>query len=67
MKLEEIAKTYGMVDYYDQHTGYTYKLSEASDTPCEGVELKPGQLRVPVWNEFDFLGYAVMNKLVDRK
>lgn len=63
MKLEEIAETYGMFDYYDQHTGNIYKLSEASDKPCEGVELKPGQLRVPVWNGSNFLGYVVMNKV----
>lgn len=49
MKLEEVVETYGMYDYYDMTNGYTYKLSEASDKPCEGVELKSGQLRVPVW------------------
>lgn len=46
MKLEEVVETYGMYDYYDMTNGYTYKLSEASDKPCEGVELKSGQLRV---------------------
>lgn len=30
MSLEQIVKTYGWVDYYDQHTGYIFCLSSPS-------------------------------------
>lgn len=62
MTLEGIAETYGMHDYYDMVSGNTYRLSEATDAPCEGVELAPDELRVPVWAGPDFVGYAKMKK-----
>ena len=58
MKLEDVAKTYGMVDYMDQESGYIYKLSKAFD---DGE----GMLLVPVIEAFGdniLIGYARMKK-----
>ena len=55
MTLEEIAKTYGMHDYYDPLTGNIYQLSEAFD---DGYDI----LIVPVINQYGnknhLVGYA---------
>lgn len=61
MKLEEIAATYGMIDYYDPCTGYTYYLSKAMPT-------KDDRLKIPVTyvcNKFGSIpiGYAMMDKV----
>ena len=58
MKLEDVAKTYGMVDYMDQESGYIYALSKAFD---DGE----GMLLVPVIEAFGdniLIGYARMKK-----
>ena len=58
MKLEDVAKTYGMVDYMDQESGYIYELSKAFD---DGE----GMLLVPVIAPFGdnvLVGYARMKK-----
>lgn len=55
MKLEEIAKMYGMtVDYLDHNTGYIYELSRATDNG-------DGTLKVPV-RDGTLIGYASMDK-----
>lgn len=56
MKLEDIARTYGMNDYYDMHTGRIYKLSEATNAGN-------GKLSVPVEQDGRFVGYATMDKV----
>lgn len=56
MKLEDIARTYGMNDYYDMVTGRIYKLSEATDA-------ENGKLTVPVYEDGRFIGNASMNKV----
>ena len=59
MKLEGVAKTYGMVDYMDQESGYIYELSKASD---DGE----GMLLVPVIEAFGdniLVGYAKMQNV----
>ena len=43
MHLEDIIKTYGWYDYYEQNTGKTYHLSKAWQVP--GTE---NTFRVPV-------------------
>ena len=56
--LEEIAKTYGMVDYMDQTTGNIYELSKALD---DGE----GALLIPViapYGDNVLIGYARMQK-----
>ena len=58
MKLEDVAKTYGMVDYMDQESGYIYEVSTAFD---DGE----GMLLVPVIEAFGdnvLIGYARMKK-----
>ena len=58
MKLEDVAKTYGMVDYMDQESGYIYELSKAFD---DGE----GMLLVSVIEAFGnniLIGYARMKK-----
>ena len=58
MKLEDVEKTYGMVDYMDQESGYIYELSKAFD---DGE----GMLLVPVIDTFGdnvLVGYARMKK-----
>ena len=58
MKLEDVAKTYGMVDYMDKESGYIYELSKAFD---DGE----GMLLVPVIEAFGdniLIGYARMKK-----
>lgn len=55
MKLEDIARSYGMNDYYDMHTGRIYKLSEATDAGN-------GKLSVPVVEDGRLIGYATMDK-----
>lgn len=61
MRLEEIAKQYGMVDYLDQHTGYIYQLSKA-------INNGDGTLSVPVIDSCSscnaLIGYAHMNKVI---
>ena len=54
MKLEEIAKVYGMNDYYDMATGRIYKLSNALPT---GVI---GKVKVPVIEDGVLIGYCEM-------
>lgn len=56
MKLEDIAKSYGMNDYYDMNTGRIYKLSEATDAG-------DGKLSVPVEENGRIIGYATMDKV----
>ena len=59
MKLEGVAKTYGMVDYMDQESGYIYELSKAFD---DGE----GMLLVPVIEAFGdniLVGYAKMQNV----
>ena len=59
MKLETIAKTYGMVDYMDPTTGNIYELSKAFD---DGE----GMLLVPVIAPFGdnvLVGYAKMQNV----
>lgn len=59
MNLENIAKTYGMVDYMDQTSGYIYELSKAFD---DGE----GMLLVPVIEAFGdniLIGYAKMQNV----
>lgn len=56
MKLEEIAKQYGMNDYYDMYTGNVYKLSEAIDN-------KDGTLTIPVIFNSRLAGYVQMEKV----
>lgn len=55
MRLEEIARMYGMNDYYDMHTGRVYHLSEATDNGN-------GTQSVPVTQSGDLIGYATMEK-----
>lgn len=56
MKLEEIARTYGMHDYYDMASGRTYQLSNATATD-------DGKLSVPVIEDGKLIGYASMDKV----
>lgn len=59
MKLEDVAKTYGMVDYMDQESGYIYELSKAF---YDGE----GMLLVPVIEAFGdniLIGYAKMQNV----
>ena len=59
MKLEKIAKTYGMVDYMDPITGNIYELSKAFDGG-------KGMLLVPVIAPFGdnvLIGYARMQNV----
>ena len=56
MKLEQIAKQYGMVDYLDNTTGNIYRLSKA-------IEDDDGTLLVPVVSSYGgnlLIGYARM-------
>ena len=56
-RLEQIAQTYGMHDYYDMYTGNTYQLSKAIDNG-------DGTLSVPVICNSRLIGYAQMEKVV---
>lgn len=58
MKLEQTVKTYGMNDYYDMNTGYTYELSKAIDN-------NDGTLKVPVKDSGILIGYSTMKKVED--
>lgn len=56
MKLEQIAKQYGMVDYLDNTTGNIYQLSKV-------IEDDDGTLLVPVVSSYGgnlLIGYARM-------
>ena len=53
MFLEDIAKQYGMVDYYEQRTGKTYKMFEAKVTDS-------GYLLVPVYYASNLLNWVRM-------
>lgn len=57
-RLEQIAQMYGMTDYYDQHTGTIYQLSNAVEA-CDGTE----QLLVPAVDitTNQVIGYARMD------
>lgn len=55
--LEEIAKIYGMVDYYDMASGTIYKLSQAVDSG-------KGVYTVPVEENGKIVGYTSMKKIV---
>lgn len=60
MRLEEVAKTYGMVDYMDPTNGNIYELSKAID---DGA----GMLLVPIiapYGDSLLLGYDKMHKTV---
>lgn len=62
MMLEEIARMYGMNDYYDQTTGKVYELSNAIESD------KEGELLVPVKDLMGddlLIGYARMQKVED--
>lgn len=59
MSLEEIALTYGMVDYLDSRTNKIYHLSEAKES-------KDNNLLVPVSENREIIGYASMKKLEDK-
>lgn len=39
MMLEDIARTYGMTDYYDNIGGKIYQLSQATEAPDNSEEL----------------------------
>ena len=56
MSLEEIAKTYGMNDYYDMYTGKVYHLSRAIDNGDD-------TLNIPVSECGKLIGYAKMDKV----
>lgn len=60
MKLEEIVKQYGYNDYYDMNTGKTYKLSEVE-------KYHDGKLKVPVYENGNFIGFALMCKVEVKK
>lgn len=53
MFLEDIAKKYGMIDYYEQRTGKIYKMSEAKVTDS-------GYLLVPVYYAGKLLNWVRM-------
>ena len=55
MKLEQVAKDYGMQDYLDYNTGYIYQLSKAE-------EMGNNMLMVPMVDvgTYEFVGYALM-------
>lgn len=53
--LKQIAQMYGMVDYYDMHTGCTYHLSKA-------IGGTKGKLNVPVTCDGHLIGYARMER-----
>ncbi len=55
MSLEEIAKVYGMTDYYDISTGKIFKLSQA-------IDAGDGNLVVPVAQHGRIIGYSQMKK-----
>lgn len=55
MSLEEIAKVYGMTDYYDISTGKIFKLSQA-------IDAGDGNLVVPVEQHGRIIGYSQMKK-----
>lgn len=57
MKLEQIAKEYGMHDYYEQKTGRVFKLSEAD-------ELSDDVLVVPVYENGVKIGIATMDNVL---
>ena len=59
MSLEEIALTYGMVDYLDLRINKIYHLSEAKES-------KDNSLLVPVSENREIIGYASMKKLEDK-
>ena len=53
MRLETVAETYGMVDYFEQRTGRIYQLSKAEKKDSN-------TLRIPVIQDGVFIGYAEM-------
>ena len=53
MFLEDIAKQYGMIDYYEQRTGKIYNMSEAEVTDS-------GYLLVPVYCAGKLLNWVRM-------
>jgi hypothetical protein len=56
MRLEEIARSYGMNDYYEMSTGRTYLLSKAMENP-------DGTLSVPVLQGGVLIGHCTMEKV----
>lgn len=61
MMLEDIARTYGMTDYYDNIGGKIYQLSQAMEAPDNSEELL-----VPVIDAMGdniLEGYARMRKV----
>ena len=62
MMLEEIARMYGMNDYYDQITGKVYELSNAIESDKEGELLVPVK---DVMGDDLLIGYARMQKVED--
>lgn len=41
MKIEEVIKTYGAVDYYDMPTGRIFKISQATYNPTTNKSTIP--------------------------
>jgi hypothetical protein len=58
--LEDIAKTYGMIDYYEQQTGNIYHLSEAKSNGH-------GMLLVPVTRGDRLFGVMKMKDITNNK
>lgn len=56
MRLEQIAKMYGMNDYYETMTGRTYLLSKALENP-------DGTLTIPVLQDGVLIGHCKMEKV----
>lgn len=56
MRLEDIAGSYGMNDYYEMSTGRTYLLSKATEN-------QDGTLSVPVLQDGVLIGHCTMKKV----
>lgn len=56
VSLEEIAKTYGMNDYYDMYSGLIFVLSMPIDNG-------DGTLNIPVFECGKLIGHVRMNKV----
>lgn len=61
MMLEDIARTYGMTDYYDNISGKIYQLSQTMESPDNSEELLVPVIDVMGDNVLE--GYARMRKV----
>lgn len=61
MMLEDIARTYGMTDYYDNIGGKIYELSQAMEAPDN--EREPLVPVKDVMGDNILVGYARMRKV----